>query len=87
MRADAPPGYPGPVPTTHTHHTAHPNVAPADALVLIDLQEDFFDDPELKRCRADVSDACNLLVDRARAAGAPVVVVRTVHAADRSTWE
>jgi nicotinamidase-related amidase len=74
------------VPTTHTHHTARDNVAAAEALVLIDLQEDFFDDPELKRCREDVSDACNLLIGRARSAGAPVIIVRTVHAADRSTW-
>ena len=74
------------MPTTHTHHTARDNVAAAEALVLIDLQEDFFDDPELKRCREDVSDACNLLIGRARAAGAPVIIVRTVHAADRSTW-
>ena len=39
------------------------------ALLLIDLQNDYFRDDEL-----------------ARAAGAPVVEVRTVHAPDRSTW-
>jgi nicotinamidase-related amidase len=56
------------------------------ALVLIDLQNDYFRDAELERCRDDLLKHANELVDRARAAGAPVVEVRTVHARDRSTW-
>jgi nicotinamidase-related amidase len=56
------------------------------ALVLIDLQNDYFADDELARCRDDVLAHSNQLVERARAAGAPVVEVRTVHAHDRSTW-
>src|SRR4051794_6985443 len=56
------------------------------ALLLIDLQNDYFADDELARCRDDVVAACNVLVDRARASGAPVIELRTVHARDRSTW-
>ena len=56
------------------------------ALVIIDLQADFFADPELERCRDDLVAACNLLIDRARAEGVPVIDVRTVHAPDGSTW-
>jgi nicotinamidase-related amidase len=56
------------------------------ALILIDLQYDYFADDELERCRDDLVKAGNLLVERARAAGAPVVEVRTVHKRDKSTW-
>jgi nicotinamidase-related amidase len=56
------------------------------ALLLIDLQRDYFADDELERCREDLVAACNELVARARAAGAPVLEVRTVHRRDRSTW-
>ena len=54
------------------------------ALLLIDLQN--FADDELERCRADLLDRCNELVDRARESGALVVEVQTVHRRDRSTW-
>ena len=56
------------------------------ALLLIDLQNDYFADDELARCRDDLVAACNRLVDRARAAGSLVVEVQTVHAPDKSTW-
>jgi nicotinamidase-related amidase len=56
------------------------------ALVTIDLQNDWFEDDELARCRDDLVEKVNGLVARARAAGAPVVEVQTVHARDRSTW-
>jgi nicotinamidase-related amidase len=56
------------------------------ALVLIDLQNDYFANDELARCRDDVLAASNRLVRAARGAGAPVVEVQTVHARDRSTW-
>jgi nicotinamidase-related amidase len=56
------------------------------ALVIIDMQVDFFNNPELDRCREDLVAACNLLVRRAREHGAPVIEVRTTHAEDRSTW-
>jgi nicotinamidase-related amidase len=56
------------------------------ALLLIDLQNDYFNDAELERCRDDVLDKSNRLIRAARATGSPVVEVQTVHAADKSTW-
>ena len=56
------------------------------ALLLIDLQRDYFVDDELARCRDDLLQRCNELVDRARAQDVPVLEVRTVHAHDQSTW-
>lgn len=56
------------------------------ALLVIDLQYDYFADDELERCRDDLVEACNLLIERARAAGAPVLEARTVHKRDKSTW-
>lgn len=56
------------------------------ALLVIDLQEDFFADAELARQRDALVEACNTVVDKASAAGAPVFEVRTIHAPDRSSW-
>lgn len=55
-------------------------------LLLIDLQEQFFEPPALRRVRDDVITRVRQLIDAARLAGAPVVNVRTVHRADKSTW-
>ncbi len=57
-----------------------------DALLLVDLQEDYFADDELERCREDVLSTCSELARAAHQAGVPVLEVRTEHAADRSTW-
>lgn len=57
-----------------------------DALVVIDLQRDYFVDAELERCRADLVDAVNRLAAAATAAGVAVVEVRTEHHPDGSTW-
>jgi nicotinamidase-related amidase len=56
------------------------------ALLVIDMQRDFFIDDELERCREDVTKACNELIARARDTGAPVFEVQTVHQRDKSTW-
>lgn len=61
----------------------HPDRA---VLLLIDMQEAYFEAPELAARRADLVRATKTLVEAARAAGAPVVHVRTEHARDRSTW-
>ena len=58
----------------------------AQALVIVDMQVDYFNDSELERCRDDLVAACNALVERATAAEAPVIEVRTEHKPDRSTW-
>lgn len=56
------------------------------AVVMVDMQVDFFNDDELARCREDLVTHCNELVDAALARGLPVVEVRTIHDPDRSTW-
>ena len=53
---------------------------------MVDMQVDFFNDPELERCREDLIAACNRVVDAALERGLPVVEVRTVHDPDGSTW-
>jgi nicotinamidase-related amidase len=56
------------------------------ALVVIDMQEAYFEDPVLAGQRTRVLAGCNRLVGLARSAGAPVLNVVTEHARDRSTW-
>jgi nicotinamidase-related amidase len=56
------------------------------ALVLIDLQNDWFADEELARCRDDLVASANRLIEAARAAGVPVLEVRTEHDPEGSTW-
>jgi nicotinamidase-related amidase len=56
------------------------------ALMVIDLQYDYFHDEELERCREDVLDRSNRLIRAARNAGSLVVEVQTVHSRDKSTW-
>ena len=56
------------------------------ALLIVDLQNDYFVDGELARCREDLLEASHALVERARSSGALVIEVRTVHAQDKGTW-
>jgi nicotinamidase-related amidase len=60
--------------------------ASTQALLIIDMQNDFFVDDELERCREDLTKACNELIGRAREAGVPVIELQTVHKHDKSTW-
>lgn len=56
------------------------------ALVVIDMQNSYFEFPELAKVRDELVAAINELIAAAHAAGRPVVLVRTEHAQDRSTW-
>lgn len=56
------------------------------AVVFIDLQEGFFEFPNLADHRELMVRESNWLADRARAGGHQVLVVNTVHQRDRSTW-
>lgn len=58
----------------------------ATALLLVDLQEAFFEDPALAASRTAVVAAARTLAQGARAAGAPVLLITTEHSQDRSTW-
>lgn len=56
------------------------------ALLVIDMQNAFFEAPELAAQRRRLVGACNLLVSAARTADAPALIVRTEHERDGSTW-
>ncbi|MDI3331325.1 MAG: isochorismatase family cysteine hydrolase [Micrococcus sp.] len=56
------------------------------AVVFIDLQEGFFEFPDLHDNRALMVEESNWLAAQAHAGGHPVFVVSTVHQEDRSTW-
>lgn len=62
--------------------TAHP----AEALLLIDLQEAFFETPALAEARTEVVDAVSALAASARCAQVPIFLISTEHSRDRSTW-
>ena len=62
--------------------TAHP----AEALLLIDLQEAFFETPALAEARTEVVDAVSALAASARRAQVPIFLISTEHSRDRSTW-
>lgn len=56
------------------------------ALVVIDMQNSYFELPGLAEKRERVLTKVNELLHAARDAGRPVVMVRTEHARDGSTW-
>ncbi|BCW50597.1 isochorismatase family cysteine hydrolase [Arthrobacter sp. StoSoilB13] len=56
------------------------------AVLVIDMQNAFFEEPALKRRQEEVVAACNSLTSAARAAGANVLLVATQHERDKSTW-
>lgn len=57
-----------------------------EALVVLDLQNDFLAPPELAEVRGRLAAVATDLARRAHAADALVVAVRTEHRADGSTW-
>lgn len=56
------------------------------ALLLVDLQRDFFAVEGLSEKQPVMVDSVNDLIARAERASAPVIVVRTVHDAGGQTW-
>ncbi|CAM3379545.1 cysteine hydrolase family protein [Occultella aeris] len=56
------------------------------ALLIIDMQNAYFENPALAAVLPALLEHANELIRAARAAGRPVILVRTVHARDRSTW-
>jgi len=59
---------------------------PRDALLLIDLQEAFFESEQLQRARPGLVAAIHRLTAAAHAAGVPAFLITTEHSRDRSTW-
>lgn len=62
--------------------------APLDrtAVLVVDLQEAFFEAPALAERRDDLVARCRQVLRWAEREGLPVVCVRTLHRPDRSTW-
>ena len=56
------------------------------ALVVVDMQNSYFEFPDLARVRGELVPQVNELIAAAHEAGRPVILVRTEHARDRSTW-
>ncbi|TKV29045.1 cysteine hydrolase [Arthrobacter sp. NamB2] len=56
------------------------------ALLVIDMQNAFFEDEKLGAAQDTLVAACNGLITAARAGGVPVLLARTEHLRDRSTW-
>lgn len=56
------------------------------ALLVIDMQNSYFDFPELEEQREPVTEKVNELIRAAREGGCPIVLIRTQHERDGSTW-
>lgn len=56
------------------------------ALLVIDMQNAFFENETLAALQPALVKACNRLIDAAENAGTPVLAARTEHLRDRSTW-
>jgi nicotinamidase-related amidase len=63
-----------------------PGAGGATALLIIDMQNAFFEDAMLARVQHALVGACNRLIDAAHHGNSPVLLVRTEHLRDRSTW-
>jgi nicotinamidase-related amidase len=64
----------------------HTSTEGRTALLVIDMQNSYFEFPELEEQRESVTQKINELIGAAREGGCPVVLVRTQHERDRSTW-
>jgi nicotinamidase-related amidase len=56
------------------------------ALLVVDMQNSYFEFPELEEQRESVTEKVNELIRAARAGDCPIVLIRTQHERDRSTW-
>ena len=56
------------------------------AVLIVDMQNAYFEDPALALHRERTVAACNALISLAAAHGIPVLLVKTEHERDRSTW-
>ena len=56
------------------------------AALVIDMQNAYFEDPTLSTRRESLTEACNKVIDAAQERGAKVLLVKTEHEVDKSTW-
>lgn len=66
--------------------TPPPHPSGETALLVVDMQNSYFEFPELAAKKEMVLVRVNELLDAAHEAGRPVVLVRTQHERDGSTW-
>jgi nicotinamidase-related amidase len=56
------------------------------AVLIIDMQNAFFEDPVLSNCRESLTIACNELIAAAQERATKILLVKTEHEEDKSTW-
>ena len=56
------------------------------AVLIIDMQKGYFENPELADRQEHLVEQCNQLISQAQDAGVPVLMVCTEHQRDKSTW-
>lgn len=56
------------------------------AVLVIDMQNAYFEDPALGDSKERLTAACNRLIAAARESGTKVLLVQTEHEEDKSTW-
>lgn len=56
------------------------------ALLVVDMQNSYFEFAELEEQREAVTEKVNELIRAARDGGGPILLIRTQHERDRSTW-
>jgi nicotinamidase-related amidase len=56
------------------------------AVLVIDMQKAFFEDPALGHRQEDTVQACNTLIAAAKESDVNVLLVKTEHEEDKSTW-
>jgi len=71
---------------TPTSPRPEPASAQETALIVVDMQNSYFEFPALAEKKDELVPAVNELIRAAREAGRPILLVRTEHARDRSTW-
>lgn len=74
---------PSPLQPPHTDLIPSPSKA---ALVVIDMQVPYFQNPVLKRKKNDLVKQCNALIELFQRSSRPVFLTRTVHSRDEQTW-
>ncbi len=63
-----------------------PQLSERVALLVVDMQNAFFEDPGLAAHRGSLLRHCNVLTALARSRGMPILNIRTEHRRDKSTW-
>lgn len=55
------------------------------AVLVVDLQNAFFENPTLDACKESLTLSCNRIIAAAQESGSKVLLVKTAHERDKST--